>query len=221
MYSLKARVGSWIMTLMLVQTIIIATGCETTEQTTLYSNMATVSFEDAANYPPTAKTLFRMGRILAAQKRYRRAEGAYRNCIARYPGYLPAYESLAELYLRQQQMTSAKNVLREGLEAAPESSILRNNLGMCELRLGDYEQALVEFKAAAKVSPDDVRILTNVAVTTALLSRYDEALTLYKEIVPTGQAHYNIGVISDSHNDHERAKQEFALARKNGVMQSP
>lgn len=213
--------NAWVVRLTLALTIFAAAGCETTDHTTPFVNSGGIEFAEAADRAPTATTLFRVGKVLLAQEQHGRAETTFKNCIARYPRFLPAYEALADLYLRQQMIQAAGDVLREGLELTPESAILTNNLGMCELMLGNYEQALDAFKAAEVISSTDVRIRTNVAMATAHLRRYDEAFALYQELVSTGQAHYNIGVISGARDDQERSRQEFALARKNGVMRRP
>jgi hypothetical protein len=49
-----------------------------------------------------------------------------------------------------------------------------------------------------------------------LLGRYDESLALYEQVVPSGEAHYNLSVIAQKNADGPRAGRERGLAREMG-----
>ena len=128
------------------------------------------------------------------------------------PKFVPAYCDLAELQLRRQRVDDARQTLGAGLKIAPGEPVLSNDLGMCYLRTGEYELALKWFQSAYNAKPEEPRYRTNAALATAMLGRYDDALTLYKQVLPEADAHYNLGVICESIQDHTRASQEFQKA---------
>ncbi len=167
--------------------------------------------------PPSALTLYRMGKLLAGGGKQVRAEAVFATCLLRYPQFLPAYVELAGLYVRHRKLDAAINILERGLLQSPEDPILRNDLGMCWLLDGAYQQALDEFNLAAKDSPHDHRIRANQAMATGMLGRYEEALALYKRVVRPQQAHYNLAIVCEARKDTKRAAAEFAIARSIGA----
>jgi tetratricopeptide (TPR) repeat protein len=206
---------------MLLASIGLTAGCETTQETrpsnfTQDHNIDS-EFAAGADRPPTPHTIFRLARLLAAQGKDQAAESALTNCLDRYPDFSPAYEELANLYVRHRKIEDAARVLQSGLHISPNDPVLRNDLGMCWLMLERYQLALEQFQIAAQASPDDARYAANVALALGSLGRYDEAIEHYRAIVPIGQGHYNVGVIARAHGDEERAKQEFEFAAYYGV----
>ena len=119
---------------------------------------------------------------------------------------------LAELYLRADRPDSAIEVLKAGVAVAPEDAVLRNNLGMCRLMQGRYEEALDDFTAAAAGVPKDARARANMAVALGMLGRLDESLAVYLQLVPEADAHHTLAVLCDARKDWQRAEQEYAIA---------
>ena len=169
-------------------------------------------FDKSANTPPNADTLYRMSRILAAQHKDDQCQAVLRNCIERYPNYMPAYAGLAQVQVRQRKLAAAMSTLKDGLALQPKDSVLLNDLGMCYMLSGDYESALAQFTAAHEASPDDARYTANMALATGMLGRYEHALTLYQTIAKPGKAHYNVAVVAEARNDMQKANEEYAAA---------
>jgi tetratricopeptide (TPR) repeat protein len=170
------------------------------------------AFEAAANRPPTVRTVYVMSKLYVVQGKDIEAENLLRQVIKETPKFVPAYCDLAELQLRRQRVEDAKQTLAAGLKVAPGDAVLSNDLGMCYLRTGEYELALTSFQSAYKAKPEEPRYRTNAALATAMLGRYEDALALYKQVLPEADAHYNLGVICESIQDHSRASQEFQKA---------
>jgi len=170
------------------------------------------AFEKGANRPPTAETLFRMGRIFAAQGKDDEAYAVFRNTIARYPKYLPAYSELAQLQIRQRKVGGAIVTLQDGLKHGEEDAVLHNDLGMCHVMTGDYEKATASFAQAAALNPDDARYKANQGMALGMAGRYDESLSVYEEVLPPAEAHYNLAVVCEARNDLDRANEEYAKA---------
>jgi tetratricopeptide (TPR) repeat protein len=182
------------------------------------------AFDEGVNRKPTAETLYAMGKILAAQGR----EGTYEYTLTRiiddYPRFLPAYCDLAELRVRQKRIEEALDTVEDGLAEAPTDPVLLNNLGMCRLFRGDHELALDSFRRAAEASPDDARYRANMAAALGLLGRYDESLSLYKQVMPAGDAHHNVAILAETRKDIARAAEEYrrskeAEKRPDGILQ--
>ena len=73
--------------------------------------------------------------------------------IARAPDYIPPYVNLAQLYLLQDDIESAIEILRkaEGRESEPAQVPLL--LARCYSRLGDHRQVARHLKKVQKISP--------------------------------------------------------------------
>jgi tetratricopeptide (TPR) repeat protein len=63
-----------------------------------------------------------------------------------------------------------------------------------------YEKALNYFTQAAGVIPQNTRYRANMAVALGFLGRDDEALALYRQILPENQAVRNLEIIRAARN---------------------
>ncbi len=151
--------------------------------------------------PPTAKTLYVMAGILASQGKDTECEGLYRQVMQKYPDFLPVYNSLAELEIRQGRIDAAMGTIERGLQVHPGDPLLSNNLGMCRVIRKEYEQALEMFTEASVAMPGNARYLANMAMTLAMLGRYEESLSLYKRILPEDEANYNLSILQKSREE--------------------
>lgn len=173
-------------------------------------------FTAGANRPPTAKTLYSMAKILATQGKDCESEYVLVRIIREYPTFVPAYCEMAELRMRQNRIDDAMRTLQAGLMVDPKSSTLVNDLGMCYLMKGRYSEALAEFSRAAGLDPQNARYRSNMAVAAGLLGRYDESISLFSQVVPQGEAHYNLSVVCVTRKDYVRASEEYQRAVDNG-----
>ena len=164
--------------------------------------------------PPSAKTLHSMARIFAAQGRDAEAEFVLKKVMNDYPGFMPAYVEMSEIHMRQRQVESAIHVLEAGLAVSPGDAVLLNDIGMCWVVKEDCERALQLFTKAAAADPDNARYRANMAMSVGMLGRYDEALTLYKQVLSPADAHYNLGVLCEARDDLTRAFEEYAKAKQ-------
>jgi Flp pilus assembly protein TadD len=171
-------------------------------------------FEAGTKRPPTAKTLYAFARVLATQGKDADAETVLLKIITEEPKFMPAYCDLAEVQMRQRRTDDAIRTLSAGLKISPKEPVLLNNRGMAYVLLGNYPVALQGFTAAAALAPDDARYRSNMALALGMLGRYDESLSLYKQIMPLDEAHYNLAVLCQARGDSPRAIQEFHDAGK-------
>lgn len=169
-------------------------------------------FDRAADPAPTVQTLLSLAHVMAAQGRQGECRLVLERLIADHPRFLPAYNELAELHMRADHLEAAMDWLQKGLAIDARDGVLLNNLGMCHFLRSDFEPALEQFTRATAAVPDDARYRANMAAALGMLSRADEALTLYYQVLPPSEAHHNIAVLCEAVGDEERARKEFKLA---------
>lgn len=172
------------------------------------------AFQEGVGRKPTAETLYAMSKILAAQGREGTYEYTLTKIIEDYPQFLPAYCDLAELRVRQKRLEEALDAVEDGLAEAPGDHVLLNNLGMCRLLRGDHELALDAFRRAVEASPDNVRYRANMAASLGMLGRYDEAYSLYQQVMIPSDAHYNVAVLAETRKDVDRAAVEYKRSQE-------
>jgi Flp pilus assembly protein TadD len=139
-----------------------------------------------------------MADILATQGKDSECEFVLRRIIYEHPSFLPAYNSFAELKMRQGQTKAAIKALQKGLEIEPESPILMNNLGMCWMILQDHEIALVMFTKAAGKMPENPKYRANMAVALGLMGRDEESISLFNQVLPMELAYQNLCVLRET-----------------------
>jgi serine/threonine-protein kinase len=154
-----------------------------------------LKFQMQSDNPPTTKTLCAMADILATQGRDSECEYVLKRIIQDDPKFLPAYNKLAELQMRQGRTNAAIETLQHGLHVNPDDTVLLNNLGMCWIVRRDYENALEMFTKAAGLMPENVKYRANMAVALGLMGRDDESLSLFEQILPEEEASHNMSVL--------------------------
>ncbi len=91
-----------------------------------------------------------LGELAEARREYERA-------LEIEPLFEPARVNLADLARREERDDLAEEILREGLERAPQSAALRHSLGLTLVRLGRLPEALDELGRAAALDPGTSR----------------------------------------------------------------
>ena len=136
-----------------------------------------------------------MADILATQGRDSECEYVLKRIIQDNPKFLPAYNNLAELQMRQGRTNAAIETLQHALRINPDDTVLLNNLGMCWIVRRDYENALKMFTKAAGLMPENMKYRANMAVALGLMGRDDESLSLFKHVLPEDEAIHNLSVL--------------------------
>jgi len=154
-----------------------------------------LDFQEGRDRPPTAKTLYAMADILAKQGKESDCEFVLKRIIHEHPQFLPPYNTLAELQMRQGRVNDAINTISRALQIRPRDPVLLNNLGMCWIVRKNYEKALEFFTEAAGIIPESARYRANMAVALGLMGRYDESLSLLKLVMPEDKAEHNLAVL--------------------------
>jgi tetratricopeptide (TPR) repeat protein len=91
------------------------------------------------------------------------------------------------------------------------------NEGMSLEKANDLDGALTSYRLALRTSPDDARILLNMAIVFTKSGRSDEAIRTYRKILesaPTHQgANYGVAFLLVKKGDTDSAIQHFLLPR--------
>lgn len=156
---------------------------------------APTKFETQKDLPPSSKTLYSMADILATQGKDKECEFVLRRCISQYPEFIPAYNSLAELQMRQGRVHEAMALLSDALQIRPKDPVLLNNLGMCFLIRKEYAQALDHFTQAGGIVPESEKYRANMATALGLMGRHEESLALLEQVLPEDKARHNAEVL--------------------------
>ena len=159
-----------------------------------------LEFQTQGNNPPTVKTLSAMAEILATQGRDSECEYVLKRIIQDNPKYLPAYNKLAELQMRQGHTNAAIETLQHALKINSEDTVLLNNLGMCWIVRRDYEAALKMFTMAAGIMPENMKYRSNMAVALGLMGRDEESLSLFKQVLSDKEANHNLSILQKDRN---------------------
>jgi Flp pilus assembly protein TadD len=150
--------------------------------------------------PPSAKTLYALAEILATQGKDKECEFVLRRCVQEHSRFTPAYNSLAELQMRQGRIHEAVDTLTAALQIRPRDPVLLNNLGMCLLLRKEYVRALDHFTRAAGLVPENEKYRGNMAAALGLLGRQEESLALLQQVLPGDKADYNAEVLRKAHD---------------------
>lgn len=177
--------------------ILILCGC-TASKSTCKGNMFDKGFDSARDPRPTARTLATMATILTSQGKFSESEALLRKAIQEHPEYVPAYDHLAELYMHVGNTELAILTLSAGLEQNPDNPRLLNNLGMCWLVRKDYEKALEAFVKSAGLAPNKAKYRSNMAVALAMLGRYEEARSLFEQVMTAKESEHNLRVLREA-----------------------
>ncbi|HEY6120374.1 MAG TPA: tetratricopeptide repeat protein, partial [Pyrinomonadaceae bacterium] len=99
------------------------------------------------------------------------------------PKLADAKNLLGVAYGQKRMTESARKCFEAALKLDKNNSEILNNLGYLLYANGDYSAALDRLKKAARLAPDDKRVLTNLALAQSRLGKFDDA---YKNFVRAG-----------------------------------
>jgi tetratricopeptide (TPR) repeat protein len=197
--SLRASPVPGLAIVLLIGALFAANGCAVKHRQQRLASEAAAGVEDpfdaGSNKPPTAETMYGYSKILLSQGRAVESIAVSRNIIQQHPGFVRAYNTLAEAHLLLGQMEEAIEALMAGLQRSPDDSILLNNLGMVFFIERRYEDALPQFERAVTARPEERRYRANKAATLAMLGRTAEAAMLYRQIVRPAEVESNIEIL--------------------------
>jgi tetratricopeptide (TPR) repeat protein len=87
-------------------------------------------------------------------KNFEEAEASYRRAISLRPDDEEIYFAFSKMYVENNQLSRAIEVIEEGLSANPDSVVLNIYLATTYLENGDYRQAEIFLERAERIDPE-------------------------------------------------------------------
>ena len=121
-----------------------------------------------------------------------------------------------ELYLSLHRFDAAEKLLKSAISDFGSLASLHNLLGVSFHKQGRFADALKEFKKAVAANPDFLEGGLNLVATLCDLSHYDEARSLYAELVGRlnprrQQPNLVLGRIANQHAENGRSYEESGM----------
>lgn len=183
------------------------------------------SADGAAAFPagpsPSPKILYAIATLLKQQGQDEQCEAALETLIGQNPEFLAPYYDLIQLHMRRHELSEAMQVAKAGLAIWPADDVLLDSAGVCSLIQQEYPAALAYFSRAAAAAPEKGQYRADMATALGLMGRYEESLSLYLQIVPTDEAHYQLAALCEARKDDRRAAAEYEAARSIRQRASP
>jgi tetratricopeptide (TPR) repeat protein len=137
------------------------------------------------NNPGDAQLAAWIGASLDATSHHQEATPWYQRSLAIRADFEPALNNLALNYATLGEFSKARPLLRQSLRLNPSNANAAYNLGLVELRLGDYKEAAEAFQSArngnrAAASPDQLTLAE--AAARFHLRQYTRTATLLKSV---------------------------------------
>ena len=136
-------------------------------------------------YPNVAWLHFLKGQVFRVQNNGSAAEAEFRRALELDPSYLPAYSSLAELFITTNQVDRALDEYKKILAIRPDNSTVYTLMGMLEDSRQNYDAAINHYKKALELDQNAVIAANNLAWSYAVNSKgnLDEAVRLAQTVV--------------------------------------
>jgi eukaryotic-like serine/threonine-protein kinase len=134
------------------------------------------------------------------------AEAAFRQAIDLDPRSAAPYRWMAVSPNATKEQAAA--YLERALALDPTNWVLLQEMGLLHYRAADYAQAARMWEKARAASPDNVRVLANLAAAYHMLDRYDDsASTLQRaiEIEPSARLFTNLGTLRFFRGSYDEA----------------
>ncbi len=155
------------------------------------------------------KTHLAAARLLERQGKISDAIVQYRKAIVLNHNYVDAYHHLGVLLLRVGKRAEAVGVLSRAVELHPDNALLRNNLGFALMLMERWSQAEEQLVKATKLRPYFARAQVNLGMVYSRLGRFEDAFASFETVLPTIDAHYNLGLMYRGQRKYIEAAHEF------------
>jgi len=149
------------------------------------------------SYPNVSWLHFLKGQIYRLQSNGTAAEAEFRRALEIDPSYLPAYSSLAEIFITSNQVDKAIEEYNKILKIRPDNPTVYTLIGMLEDSRQNYDAAIDKYKKALELDQNAVIAANNLAWSYAVNNKgnLDEAVRLAQTVV---QRNPNVAGFADT-----------------------
>ncbi|MGH9460984.1 MAG: tetratricopeptide repeat protein, partial [Vicinamibacteria bacterium] len=116
------------------------------------------------------------------------AEELLETLVRRYPDEVDAYHALWKIYFTGNEISRSTDALKRGVDANPDSGMLRNQYGYQLLETGRYQEAVEQLEIYAALEPDEPNPHDSLAESYLITGQPEKALEQYArslEVDPT------------------------------------
>lgn len=158
-----------------------------------------------------------LGIVQNVLKEHKEAERSYFNALSYRKNYANCFYNLGNLYIDTKNFTSAISSWKRAISINPNHKKAWSNiLAYYDNQLNNHDDVLKYSEVALNYLPNDTNILFSRANTFGKLSRFEEAETIFKQIIqaePKKSIFYaNLGVLYHRWGKKELAKRNYELA---------
>ena len=124
---------------------------------------------------------FGMARVAERNDRVDQAVKAYHEILSKYPKHSATLHRMGVIAARQGRMDEAMNYFSQAAELEEPSAELLSDIGYAQYLANDYDTAAATLQKAAYLSPDDERVVNNLAIVFGMQKKYSDSLDLFRQ----------------------------------------
>lgn len=151
------------------------------------------------------------GQAAELKGNYPSALDLYTKALQQEPNNVPALQSTARLYSRQEQHATALEFYQRVINVAPTAGHYAE-LSDCQHKAGRTNEAQASIQKAIELEPGVARYRNNLAAILVSVGRSDEAVNQLQQIFPPAVANYNVAYLHFSNKNMAAAQQHLTLA---------
>jgi tetratricopeptide (TPR) repeat protein len=163
------------------------------------------------DFPPAH---YALGRAYAEKKDYDNAEAEFQRAIALNPKNENSYYNLGFAYLEQKKLPQARETFQRLLGVSSQSADAHFGLAAVAMAEQNYQLAIQEFQAAARLVPDMQGVYFNEGLAHAKLGQWDDAIASFKKELEKSGDDYDTDLALANAYEAKGMKQEAADYRQ-------
>jgi tetratricopeptide (TPR) repeat protein len=149
---------------------------------------------------------------LEKQQMFDRARRAYQQALSIDPSYMPAYTSLAHLYVELGDNERAMATFQKGLQKNAKYAPLWFDLGMYHARNKEWDAAIQNLAKAVELEPENRQYGNVLGFCLARAGRYDDSLSVFSKSSGQAMAYYNVGRMLHHNNQDDLCREYLQQA---------
>ncbi len=186
-----------------------------------FESVGVMRVEDRDNKRPEikdeggdARDYLERGRAFLEQGRLNEAVAELSRAASLDPKLSQAHGLLAVAYDRKGLHDLAEGSYRRAIDVNERDPQALNNLGYSLYLAGNYRAAVDRLKKAARLAPNDARILNNLALAQVRVGKYDDAYRNFARAEGEFSGHSNVAAMLIRAGREDRAVEHLEAARK-------
>src|SRR5258708_18096158 len=135
-----------------------------------------------ADQPDRPEQRIGLGGVLAEAGAFNEAIAAYNDALKLAPANLEALRGLANALLQSDRPQMAVTPLAQALAQDPSDARLYNALGVIADLAGDHQGAQARYRQGLGITPENMALANNLALSLALTEDYPAAISLLESL---------------------------------------